>query len=91
MTEHMEPFRHLLKSDTPYCWSPILQEKFEMAKEMIIEAVTKGVERFKMRRRTSAPWPQISPKVELVSFCYRSTANMWRSIPDVAMMDGSNS
>ena len=28
MTEHMEPFRHLLKSDTPYCWSPILQEQF---------------------------------------------------------------
>ena len=31
MSEHMEPFRHLLKSDTPYCWSPILKEKFEMA------------------------------------------------------------
>ena len=43
MTEHMEPFRHLLKSDTPYCWSPILQEKFEMAK---------GVERFDMKRKT---------------------------------------
>ena len=27
MTEHMEPFRHLLKSDTPYSWSPILQDK----------------------------------------------------------------
>ena len=40
MTEHMEPFRHLLKSDTPYCWSNILQEKFEMAKQKIVDAVT---------------------------------------------------
>ena len=39
MNEHMEPFRHLLKSDTPFCWSHILQEKFERAKEM---AVTRG-------------------------------------------------
>ena len=52
MTEHMEPFRHLLKSDTPYCWSPILQEKFEMANEMMVDVVTEEVERFDMKRKT---------------------------------------
>ena len=33
MTEHMEPFQHLLKSDTPYCWSTILNE-------IIVDAIT---------------------------------------------------
>ena len=50
MTEHMKPICHLLKFDTPYCWSPILQEKFEMAKEIIVDAVTDRVARFDMPR-----------------------------------------
>ena len=52
MTEYIELFRHLWKSETPYCWSPILQENFKMANEMIVDAVTKGVERFVMKRKT---------------------------------------
>ena len=48
----MEPFCHLLKSGTLFCWSPILQEKFEMARQKIVDAVTEGVERFDMKRKT---------------------------------------
>ena len=55
MTEHMETIRHLLKSDTRYCCSTILQENFKMAKQMIMDAVTEGVERFNMKRKTCSP------------------------------------
>ena len=43
MSDTMEPFRHLLKPGTPFLWSPLLQEKFENAKRMIIQAVKDGV------------------------------------------------
>ena len=39
MTEHMEPL-----------WSPILQEKYEMAKQMIVDTVMEGVEGFDFNR-----------------------------------------
>ena len=52
MSEIMEPFRHLLRPDTQFIWSPTLQESFEKAKEMIVEAVKKGVQHFEMDRQT---------------------------------------
>ena len=52
MNNAMESFRHLLKQNTPLCWSPSLQEKSEEAEKMIIKAVTEGVECFKRNRQT---------------------------------------
>ena len=43
MNDTMELFWHRLKPGTPFLWSPILQEKFVLAKEMIVKAVTDGV------------------------------------------------
>ena len=54
MNDTMEPFRHLdlLKPETPFLWSPILQEKFVQAKEMIVKAATEGVKRYVVGRQT---------------------------------------
>jgi hypothetical protein len=51
-SDTMEPFRHLLKPGTPFLLSPILQEKFEQVKAMIIEAVTEGVRHYEVGRKT---------------------------------------
>ena len=55
MNDTMEPFRHLLKPETPFLWSPILQEKFVQAKEMIVKAVTDGVKHYEVGRQTCLP------------------------------------
>ena len=52
MSEIMEPFRHLLRPDTQFIWSPELQECFIKAKEKIVEAVKEGVQHFEMGRPT---------------------------------------
>ena len=52
MSDTMEPFRHLLRPDTPFLWSPILQDRFEKAKDMIVKEVTKGVQHFEVGRPT---------------------------------------
>ena len=52
MSGLMEPFRHLLKLDTPFIWSDLLQAKFEQAKEKIIAKVTEGIKHFDPTRRT---------------------------------------
>ena len=74
MTEHMEPFRHLLKSDTPYRWSPILQEKFERAKQMIVE-------RFDIKRKTclDTDWSNSG-----IGFFLKSTVHVKRKLHDAA-------
>ena len=51
-SETMEPFRHLLKPGTPFRWSPILEEKFSEAKEMIVRCVEEGVQHFEVGRPT---------------------------------------
>ena len=52
MSEIMEPFRHLLRPDTQFIWSPELQKCFIKAKERIVEAVKEGVQHFEMGRPT---------------------------------------
>ena len=55
MSSMMEPFRHLLKPDswTSSCvWSEELVEKFDLAKEEIVRAVTDGVKHFDVNRQT---------------------------------------
>ena len=52
MNDTMEPFRHLLKPGTPIIWSPSLQEKFEKAKKMIVQAFTDRVNTYKDGRQT---------------------------------------
>ena len=52
MSPVMEPFRHLLKPDSPFVWSKILQEKFELAKEEIVAKVTEGIKHFETGRQT---------------------------------------
>ena len=52
MSEIMEPFRHLLRPDTQFLWSPALQNSFDKAKERIVEAVKDGVQHFEKHRPT---------------------------------------
>ena len=73
MSGIMEPFRHLLKPNTPFIWNNSLQEKFEQAKVMIISAVTEGIMHFETSRptclatdwcksemvRVQAGWPKV--------------------------------
>ena len=47
----MSTWSHFAKSDTPFCWSSILHEKLETAKDMTITTVTKGVKCFNMKRK----------------------------------------
>merc|ERR1712155_261027 len=51
----MQPFRHLLKPDswsTSCVWTEQLEEKFNLAKEEIVKAVTDGVRFFDVKRQT---------------------------------------
>merc|ERR1712082_432361 len=48
----MEPFRHLLKPNTPFMCDAVLQDKFVKAKEKIIEEVTDGIKHFETSRPT---------------------------------------
>ena len=48
----MQPFRHLLSSNTPFEWTKDLNDRFEQAKLAIINAVREGVETFSMDRDT---------------------------------------
>ena len=43
-TEAMEPFRHLLKPDTPFTWTQELEEALKLSKEEIIRKVEHGIE-----------------------------------------------
>ena len=52
MSEIMEPFRHLLRPNTQFIWSPELQQSFEAAKEEIVKAVQDGVQHFDVDRHT---------------------------------------
>ena len=48
MSEVMDPFRHLLKPGNTFQWSTDLQNTFDQAKEMIVEAVKEGVKHFEL-------------------------------------------
>ncbi len=52
MSPIMAPFRHLLKPNTPFIWDSALQDRFERAKEVIIEKVTEGIKHFEPDRPT---------------------------------------
>ena len=55
MSSIMEQFRHLLKPDTwseGFEWDEQLVEKFDLAKEEIVKAVTNGVRYFDVKRQT---------------------------------------
>ena len=52
MSSIMEPFRHLLKPNTPFIWNNLLQAKFVEAKEMIINVVTEGIKHFETSHPT---------------------------------------
>ena len=52
MSPIMEPFRHLLKPNTPFMWDAVLQDKFVKAKEKIVEEVTDGIKHFETSRPT---------------------------------------
>ena len=43
MSKAVEPFRHLLRPDSQFIWSPTLQECFDKAKEKIVEAAKEDV------------------------------------------------
>ena len=79
----MEPFRHLLKPNTPFIWNNLLQAKFVEAKEMIINAVTEGIKHFETSHLTcfTTDWCKSS--------CYRSGASAVKLARGVAKMDGN--
>ena len=55
MSSIMEPFRYLLKPDTwstSCIWNDELVEKFNLAKEEIVKAVSDGVKHFDVTRQT---------------------------------------
>ena len=56
MSAAMEPFRYLLKPDTwsntSCVWTEQLEEKFNLAKDAIVKAVTDGVRFFDVKRQT---------------------------------------
>ena len=55
MSSFIEQFRHLLKPDTwseGFMWDDQLVEKFDLAKEEIVKAVTNGVRYFDVKRKT---------------------------------------
>ena len=52
MSPIMEPFRHLLKPNTPFIWDSALQVRFDRAKEEIIMKVTEGIKHFEPNRPT---------------------------------------
>ena len=55
MSSFIEQFRHLLKPDTwseGFMWDDQLVEKFALAKEEIVKAVTNGVRYFDVKRKT---------------------------------------
>ena len=55
MSAMMEPFRHLLKPDvwsSSCLWTEELIDRFNLAKEEIVKAVTDGVKFFDVRRQT---------------------------------------
>ena len=43
ITKHMQPFRHLLKPDTPFQWTEELDKLFEDSKRAIVEEIEEGV------------------------------------------------
>ena len=52
MSPIMEPFRHLRKTNKPFIWNSLLQDKFVKAMEKIIEVVTDGIKHFQISLRT---------------------------------------
>ena len=52
LREVMAPFRPFLSPKNPFQWSPELEESFQKSKEAIIEAITKGVEIFDLKKHT---------------------------------------
>ena len=42
----MDPFRHLLSSKVPFCWSPELEEAFQLSKQEIVRQCEAGVKSF---------------------------------------------
>ena len=44
----MEPFRGLLKSNTPFLWTDELQGAFEAARRAIVKQVAEGVTSFEV-------------------------------------------
>ena len=51
-TDTMEPFRHLLKPDTPFSWTQELEEALRLSKEEIIRKVEHGIQTFDRDKRT---------------------------------------
>ena len=43
VAERTAPFRHLLKPDTPFIWTPELDALFEESKKVIISEIEEGV------------------------------------------------
>jgi hypothetical protein len=60
-TAIMEPFRELLSAKNVFSWSQKLQDAFERARTMIVEAVKDGVKTFEKGRLTcfNTDWSQI--------------------------------
>ena len=52
MSDTMAPFRDLLKTTTPFVWTPELDKIFEISKKTIVDAVEEGVKIFEMDRPT---------------------------------------
>ena len=52
VTEHMQPFRHLLKPDTPFQWTPTLDALFEESKLAIVKEIEEGVRIYDKRKPT---------------------------------------
>ena len=48
----MSPFRHLLKPDTPFNWTPQLQTLFDKSKQVIVDEIKEGVSIFDPTRPT---------------------------------------
>ena len=67
-TDAMEPFRHLLKPDTPFSWTQELEEALKLSKEEIIRKVEHGIETFDMQKKTClmTDWSKIGIGFRLV-------------------------
>ena len=86
----MEPFRYLLKPDswsTSWVWTDELVEKFDLAKEEIVKAVTDVYATWMSRDKLVLP--RTGASRELVSSYFRNGVNVQKYIPGAAMMGGS--
>ena len=90
MSSVMDPFRHLLKPyswSTSFVWTDELVEKFDLAKEEIVKAVTDVYATWMSRDKLVLP--RIGASKELDFSYYRNGVNVQKYIPGAAMMGGS--